>query len=201
MDVNERYAAPVLIRELGVLAALEVGRAIRRRVRAGEPFEHLAVPADAREAASRAQAGPAVVLYQELTARVGQHEAMRITREAVGAAGCAFLAKQLGPLRRAELARLDESGRQALAAKMSDSFFNATMEWDRISPEGVDFRVTACSFPTLCASAGVPELAPVFCEVDERYFETVERDVELVRPRTIARGGEQCDFGLRYRTP
>jgi Amt family ammonium transporter len=46
--------------------------------------------------------------------------------------------------------------------------------------------------------AGVPELAPVFCKGDARFFGTVEPDVELIRPTMIATGGARCDFTLRF---
>ncbi len=50
----------------------------------------------------------------------------------------------------------------------------------------------------LCAAAGVPELAPVFCAGDAHFFGTVEPDVLLERPQMIAEGAETCRFRLYW---
>ena len=115
------------------------------------------------------------------------------------AAGAAFLSQTLGPLRRADLEGLDDAGRRAFASSRGQRFFNATLTWDAIEADHVAFTVTACRFPPLCEAAGVPELAPLFCEVDEAYFGAVEPDVILTRPTTLARGGATCPFTLRWK--
>jgi hypothetical protein len=172
---------------------------VRRAARAGEPFVALAAAADEREALSRAQIGPAILLYRVLRERIGAAEALRITGEVAAVAGCAFMREQLGPLDRSTLAALDADSRQAFAADKSARFFNADVTWESLTATSVAFTVTRCAFPPLCAATGVPELASIFCAVDERYFATVEPDVALTRPTTIAGGDATCAFGLHYR--
>ena len=61
------------------------------------------------------------------------------------------------------------------------------------------FTVTSCTFPALCASAGMPEIATLFCEVDAHYFGGVDRDLALERPHTLAGGGPNCPFSFSWR--
>lgn len=198
LDPNERIAAPILLRELGVWGALLVGRRIRRRQRAGEPFQLLAPPATEEERLSRDQIGPAILLYRELRERIGREEALRITEVVVVEAALIFLRETIGPLRRAELEALDEESKQAFVKERGRRFFNATVQWDEVSGERVRFTVKHCKFPPLCVAAGVPELAPLFCRADARYFGSVEPDVTLTRNQTIAEGAPTCPFLLEW---
>lgn len=200
LDANERVAAPMLVRELGVLGALRIGRRIRRRQTAGEPFDALP-PADGDdERLSREQIGPAILLYQEVRAEHGEARALRVTEEVVNEAAVLFLRAQIGTLRRADLAKLNDEGRRKFVEERGSKFFNATVTWDEISGDAVRFTVTHCRFPPLCAAVGVPELAPVFCKGDATFFGTVEPDVELIRPHTIAGGAATCSFHLRWQS-
>ena len=83
--------------------------------------------------------------------------------------------------------------------RRGERFFNATIRWEEVTADEVRFTVLRCRFPGLCEAAGVPELAPVFCEGDAVFFGQVEPDVELQRSQTIAGGAESCPFVLRLR--
>lgn len=198
LDPNERIGAPILVRRVGLLRAIVVGREVRRAARAGEPFAHLGPPENADDAASREQIGAAVLLYRALSDRVGKERAFEVTREAVLAAGVVFLEEQVGDIRRDVVARIPEAERAEWAAKKGEGFFNATMRWDEVAEDRVRFTVTACRFPPLCRAAGAPELAPIFCAVDEAYFGRAGSGVRLDRPQTIAGGGTICDFRLAF---
>lgn len=198
LDVNERIAAPILLREIGVLDALRVGRRIRRRERAGEPFAALPGPADERERLSREQIGPAVLLYQELARVAGSERALAITEEVVVEAAVIFLTRTIGPLRRSDIEGMSEDEKEVFAKERGERFFNATVDWKRIATDRVEFDVVACQFPRLCRELGVPELAPVFCRGDERFFGGIEPDVRLERSQTIAGGASHCPFTIRF---
>ena len=79
LDANERLAAPILIRELGVLNALRVGRRIRRRAKR-RAFAALGEPTCEDDRLSREQIGPAVLLYQEAREVVDDARAWRSPR-------------------------------------------------------------------------------------------------------------------------
>jgi hypothetical protein len=50
----------------------------------------------------------------------------------------------------------------------------------------------------LVRHAGHPELAPLFCVGDARYFREVEAEAELLRPTTLAAGDDRCRFTIRF---
>lgn len=215
-------AARIVIRHVGLrrgLAVLvEVGRASAR----GEPFrpsvragvsagpvgrsrsERGVGNASAndeaeQEALSRKQIGPAILLYRALGRRVGKDSALAITSEVVDAGALLFLSHSLGRLDLDFAAARTDEDRRLLVRRLGTRFPNATMQLDELSTEHVRFSVTHCRFPPLCADAGAPELAPLFCQADAVYFGTVLDTVELVRPHTIAGGAESCPFELRLR--
>lgn len=198
LDAEERVGAPILLRELGLWRAMQIGRTVRRGLRAGAPFAHLPPAESKGERDSRDQIGRAILLYRALSELVGRQRAFAITEQVVIEAACVFLAEQLGPLDRSTIEAVPEHARQAWVEERGKRFPNATVRWDHIGPDAVEFTVTDCRFPRLCAAADAPELAPIFCAGDSKFFGTVEPDVRLDRPQTIATGAPTCLFAIRY---
>lgn len=192
--------APVLqlVRRLGPLVALRVALDAGVRLARGQPFGHLAPARDRRERHARAQAGPVFVLYRALVA-CGVADPVSVTGELVELGAIRFLRKSIGPIRRSELARMSEPERRAWVDERARRFPNAVPHFEAVGPEEVRFRIRACRFVTLSHEAGHPELAPVFCRGDRRYFGSVEPGVELIRPHTLADGGPDCPFTIRFR--
>jgi len=197
-DPSTWVALPVLLRRLGVRETLRVGVMVASALRRGEPFSRLPPPSDARDRDSRAQAAPALVLYRALRAR-GHAESLEIVGEVVEAAAVVFLRRTIGPIRRADLAALDEAERARWVHTRAARFPNAEPRFEAVGPDEVRFRVSSCRFVALAHAAGAPELAPVFCRGDAKFFGTVERDVVLERPHTLAEGGPDCPFTIRFR--
>jgi hypothetical protein len=164
----------------------------------GEPFGHLPPPDCDEELKSRDQIGPAILLYRALQ-KLGKTkpEALQITQAIVVEDGIRFLRRNLGTISPAKMAQLAPSERQQFVESRGKRFFNATIRWDRIEADEVQFTVTACRFPRLCEETGVPELATAFCMVDAAYFGNVEPGVTLDRSETIAEGASTCPFILR----
>ncbi len=192
---DEMAGALPLIQNVGLLQAIRVATDIERRKRAGEPFAELPPPASENERLSRAQAGSAVLLYRALGA-AGVPDPLGVTRDVMMKSGASFLRRQLGELRPSELAAMPEHEAARTVQALGAKFFNATIDWKEVDEQGVRFDVTHCFFPGLCAQAGHPELAPLFCAVDDAYFGRVEKNVRLNRTRTIATGASRCDFEL-----
>ena len=196
---QDRVGIRILREELSVLKLMRVGAGIAWAMARGEPFRALPAVDSENERLSREQIGPAIVLYRALqNVGLNQQEAFRITRRVVLEAGADFLKSTLGPLRRADLEALDDKSRWAMARGLGDRFFNATVRWEAVEPDRVEFTITACRFPALCSAVGASELAPLFCEVDEAYFGSVEPNVRLTRTATIARGAKECPFALEW---
>lgn len=173
---------------------------MQRKVARGEPFGDLPPPNDAREAGSREQAGPALVLYETLREHVFEAEALSITAEVVEEGAVVFLGRTLGSLRQADLSRLNDADRRKFVEDKGSRFPNAVPVWDEVSPDRVRFTVHACRLVELVVQAGRPELAPLFCQGDARFFGTVEPDVELIRPHTIAGGAASCPFTIQFKS-
>lgn len=198
-DAPSRAALRVLVRRLGLWRALRVGLAVDRRVRRGEPFAHLPPPHDARERAARAQAGPAFVLYRVLRERGADDALARATvGDAVSAGAVAFLRRSIGPIRQDRLAAMSDAERARWVERRASRFPNAEPIFEVVGATEVRFRVPACRFVALAREAGHPELAPIFCAGDAHFFGTTQRDVVLERPHTLAEGGPDCPFRLRF---
>ena len=185
-----------LVKGLGWRNTWRVLRAMRSQQKQGEPFGHLPPPENERDSQSREQIGPAILLYKAIRS-VAPQDAQSITQRIILADGIRFLRKTLGRLSPARLAALPPEDREQFAQVRGERFFNATIQWDRIESDRVQFTVTDCRFPPLCKAANVPEIAPIFCLVDERYFGSVEENAVLERPFTIAEGAKTCPFTLR----
>lgn len=198
LDSSELATLPVLVRELGLFRTLIVGARLQAAVGRGEPFEDLPPATDERERLSREQIGPAIILYRLLLEKRSQEDAYAITKKAVIEGAVAFLKESIGPLEQETLERLDDQERRAFVEERGEKFFNATVEWETIEPQRVEFEVTHCRFPALCAEVGHPELAPVFCAGDAKFFGTIEPNVRLDRPATIAGGDPHCLFKLSW---
>lgn len=197
-DPMEKAALRVLAGHLGWIRALWYGLNVRNRVRRGEPFAHLPAPLTEKEAHSRAQAGPAIVLYRRLRRAIGPEDAVGITTDAVEASALVFLQQTIGPLDRGALTAMSPDDRLAFLKDKGNRFPNATIRWEQVEAERVRFTVLDCRFVSLCAEAGHPELAPIFCKGDAEFFGGVEPGVTLIREETLAAGGRRCPFVLQW---
>jgi len=189
----------ILVDELGLVDALRIGGRTQRRLLGGEPFDHLDAPHNDDERQSREQIGPAIVLYRQLRREYGEDRALAVIERVIIEASVVFLSKTVGRLRRDDLLAMGDDEREAFVRQKGRHFANATLTWDHIGAESVEFTVTHCRFPPLCEKAGVPELAPLFCRGDAEFFGGVEQDVDLERPHTIAEGAETCPFHIYSR--
>lgn len=194
-------AMELLLVRLGPFQAASVGLDVAVDQLAGRPFGHLPPPIDNQEALSRAQVGPAILLYGALRRRMHPDRALALTREVVVAGAVIFLSSSIGPLDRHALSSLSRMELESFAKTIAGRFFNAELHWDEISGKAVRFTVNHCRFPDLCRTAGAPELAPLLCEGDAVYFGEVLGTVDLTRSQTIASGGRNCPFELRWKKP
>ncbi|MGK0362887.1 MAG: hypothetical protein ACI9U2_005209, partial [Bradymonadia bacterium] len=197
-DPMEMAALRVLAGHLGWVRALWYGLNVRSRVRGGEPFAHLPEPLTEKETLSRGQAGPAIVLYRRLRRAIGPEDAVDITTDAVEASALVFLGQSIGPLDRDALTAMSPAERMAFMREKGNRFPNATIRWEQVEAERVRFTVLDCRFVSLCAEAGHPELAPIFCKGDAQFFGGVEAGVTLIREETLAAGGRHCPFDLQW---
>ena len=60
----------------------------------------------------------------------------------------------------------------------------------------VKFDMTACPYFETCKKLGCPEIAPIFCRSDDICYGHMHRKLIWNRTKTLARGGDCCDFDL-----
>jgi hypothetical protein len=186
----------VLRRRVGFLRALYYGLIAQA---GGDPFKSLPPPGGLPETLSRRQIAPAVGLYKVLKSRLGPDTAAAVMRSVVTTATQAFLSWAIGRPDASAFQSLPENERRDFALAIAGKFFNASGALGEVSGESFSYTVERCLFVELCAGAGVPELAPLFCEGDLRYFAT--GPVGLDRTVTLASDGRPCDFRFSLRAP
>lgn len=195
LSPTDAAAFRVLRARLGFFEAVRVALAVGVAQARGGPFEDLDPPRDAAEAGSREQAGGAVLLYRTLLRRHGSR-ARDLTAQVVEASALAFLDGALGDLDLPALDEATDEDRAAFVQERLARFPNVTARLDRADAREVRFTVTRCRLVQLVHDAGHPELAPLFCRGDARWFGEVQPGVRLERPTTIAGGGSACLFVL-----
>ena len=60
----------------------------------------------------------------------------------------------------------------------------------------VRFDMTVCPYLEACRQLGCPELTPVFCHTDDICYGNMHPRLIWARTKTLARGGDCCDFDL-----
>jgi len=194
-DAIDRAALRILWAHLGLVRALKVGIRITRRADRGEPFAAMPPARGFSEIGSRAQAGAAILLYEELR-RLGCSNALEITAECVSTGAGLFLGQSIGRIDRQTLSSMTEAEQRVWLDETSARFPNATLTWDEVSAERVRFTVSHCRLHALVVEVGYPELAPLFCRGDAAFFHG--EGVHLDRPGTLAEGAESCPFTLTF---
>jgi predicted ArsR family transcriptional regulator len=200
LDPIETAALRTLRRHLGLFRAIRLGVQIRARVARGAPFEGFPLATDDKERGSRAQLGPAIVLYRLLREQ-GCEAARQVVADVVHDGALAFLASAVGPIEQKTLQALSSREREQYLSAIGDRFPNATLRFEKTDSDAVQFRVTSCRFVSLCRELGEPDLAPIFCAGDATYFGHVEPGVSLHRPETLAAGDDSCLFSLTWSSP
>ena len=63
----------------------------------------------------------------------------------------------------------------------------------------VKFDMLECPYYRVCRELGCSDLAPVFCTTDDICYGHMHKKLIWNRTRTLARGGDVCDFDLDIR--
>jgi len=154
---------------------------------------------------------PFVDLYRAVGARAGREAALAVARQAIVRSAIAGFASEDDALRREVAgggrpaqprlnltgppppgfrAAAEELGRR-FAASMR--FFSCEGELAEYTPGRVRFYITHCNWVRAMQQAGAPELAPFFCESDERFMDGHPTH-RLERPTAIGLGDGRCEF-------
>lgn len=200
MGAIEMAAVKTVHRRVGARVAGRVFLHLRRRERDGEPFGHLPAARSEGETLSRALAGAAVRLFRELNCAIEVDDPMALTSEAVELGMVEFLKLSVGEIRRDDWLNIDEATRTEWVGARTAGLPGVEIRWDHVAADALWFTVTSCRLAQLCAVAGEGHLARLFCRGEARFLAQIESHAVLIRDRTIAAGGEDCPFQLRFRS-
>ena len=67
-------------------------------------------------------------------------------------------------------------------------------EYIEKSQERIAFNATRCFYLNTLTAYGAPELTASFCKTDDVMAELFPPSIRFIRPRTLGRGDEICDF-------
>ncbi|MFV0362437.1 MAG: L-2-amino-thiazoline-4-carboxylic acid hydrolase [Suipraeoptans sp.] len=70
------------------------------------------------------------------------------------------------------------------------------MRWNKCDREEIAFDCHRCIYMDITTQLGCPELCTAFCENDDITYGAMAPNVIFVRTKTLADGGECCDFRL-----
>ena len=193
------HALRTLNQQIGLWLTIRCCFHIMLRSVLDPPFKDLEKPRNHKEVSSRRQIADAVIIYKFLKLLMAQTRALEVTSTVIVASGQLFIDSFLKDITHERLVEIDEPTRQALADDRLSRFPNMTSQITTIAEDALSFQVQHCHFVHLCAAADVPELTQAFCKVDDAYFSEMRKDIELIRPQTLARDNRPCEFHLKFK--
>lgn len=198
-------ALGVLRDHLGTLRALRAVAALVRRQATRDPFADLPPVAaeDVAEWLCRRQLGPVLHLADVLTQDLGleRAQARRVLAEVIAEVGALLLSRRFPRLDPIAWARASPQARETVARAVFARLGNIFAADVDSTARTLSFDVRRCRFVELCAQVGQPDLAPLFCAADERFFQGAGAPVSLERTRTLATGAACCDFRFSLHAP
>ncbi|TNF30704.1 MAG: hypothetical protein EP329_13425 [Deltaproteobacteria bacterium] len=196
---DARHALPIVWRVLrGRLGRVATARVVARYLAASlgrDPLRGVAPSADPREPMTRYQLRSLLRLEQALAGLAGPL-ATDLLREVACEVGAAFIAATHPPSH-AEWARAGDAERRAFAEGLLRYFPNADGAVVGLAAGALDFDISRCRFAELTRELGRPDLAPLFCAADTRYYARPGHGT-LHRAETLAAGDARCAFRIRF---
>ena len=191
MNSMTRAALQTMLREIGLLSTIKLGWYIAGNTLMTDPFKSIGKSKDQADKLSRRQLKPAIFVYRYFLKKYESQEALALTKKVVQASGRAFLNTVLHDLDIPTL--IHSTQREEIVRDRLRQVPNVTFSL-KFEEEALHFTVSACRFVQLCHAIHHPELAPLFCSVDDVFFGHDLKGVSLQRATTIAQGGHTCPF-------
>jgi len=73
--------------------------------------------------------------------------------------------------------------------------------WVEPNEDLVGFDMHSCYYVEVLESLGIPELTPVYCNLDAYFYEDISPHLNFRRAGTLAKGAAVCDFRFERGTP
>ena len=197
---GQRLAFVTLVRRLGWQQATFVSVRVLWRLCFKHPFRGFnGRSLTSAEACSQRQLAPALVLYDVLVNCLdSEPRAREVVQAVVNAFAPAYLQFSIPQISAQRVVQQSSHQREQYFTAICRRFFNARGRI-LVRDERLEFRVHLCFFASYCRQLGYPQLAPVFCAADARYFVDQQPDVVFARTQTLANGDAVCDFSFQLK--
>ena len=191
-------AVSILVGHLGWVGAGRAAAGLARRQVFSDPFRDLPRPAadDVGAWLTRRQLLPVILLDDALQQDLGMpaDRARAVLGDLVADVGAVLLKRRFPALEAATWAASEPEAREAVVRRVFARLGNIAAADVRSGDDWVALDVKGCTFVALCHAVGKPDLAPLFCAADGRFFDRPDAPVTLQRTTTLATGGACCDF-------
>ena len=142
---------------------------------------------------------PGIAVYETLKTVMTPEEAFRTVHGYVEAYALSARKMLVGLLRLPELYRLVPG----ISVRMVHKIFNgaagvAAKEY-RTAGGVMRIDMVKCPYHETCVRYGCPELCACFCDSDDIAYDNMHPKLLWHRTKTLGRGGDCCDFGLRVK--
>ena len=132
----------------------------------------------------------AVASYRTLTRRLGEDAALAAVRDQVVATGGRMM--QDWPPEERTVPALGRAVRVIMGDAEQRNIYR--LDGLATSDTGLRLDVTACRYAELCRRHGAPEVASVFCAVDQPFVADALPGLAFRCDTTIAKGDDRCRF-------
>ena len=142
---------------------------------------------------------PGIAVYETLKTVMTPEEAFRTVHGYVEAYALSARKMLVGLLRLPELYRLVPG----ISVRMMHKIFNgaagvAAKEY-RTAGGVMRIDMVKCPYHETCVRYGCPELCACFCDSDDIAYDNMHPKLIWHRTKTLGRGGDCCDFGLKVK--
>lgn len=142
---------------------------------------------------------PGIAVYETLKTVMTPEEAFRTVHGYVEAYALSARKMLVGLLRLPELYRLIPG----ISVRMMHKIFGeaAGFAANEYRTAGGVMRIdmVKCPYHETCVRYGCPELCACFCDSDDIAYDNMHPKLLWHRTKTLGRGGDCCDFGLRVK--
>ncbi len=194
-----------LIKATCAIAAEDIGNARAERIaaKAQKRYEELcrenASDSKALRAHTYARIYPAIAVYEALRSNGMERErAVWVIREYFQRFSARFVPHLQRVIRNLGLAKMIPG----LFRKISLQSFGADAGFGYEFPESsgneARFNIVKCPYYETCLRYGCPEITRAFCDGDDAGYGNLHPKLIWGRTKTIGRGGDCCDFLLKY---
>lgn len=199
---GNRIGLSVLVRQHGLVKALEIIGQLKWRLFLKNPFQKInkAAPPNSKALLSQVQMAPLLVMYDLLKEKGYEEDViLRQLQELSNEVATGFLKFNIPVIQQNQYRNLAAAEKSKLLTKLTERFFNATADSELSPDDNFTFTVKHCYFAQYSKELNRPQLGPLFCQADKLFFEEYQKDIKFIRTVTLASDNKSCDFAFEWK--